>query len=433
MWAQNLSYDGLESIELIVEPQPADKRYGYLEPDRFGEVITLLSQSRGRYVSNPDEITGQVITLKITQDGEVHTVANLANTYLSIDGDYYDAGYDWLSGWDELLKAYDAAPKQNTGSQNQGIGGASVDVPLSVQNAESYISQVLGSLVITSDGYVTFKLPDYIPKSDDGATELTITLNATFTSEPSTYSVQNLLDSETDWQGGDVYRGRLEAERGELTDVMLRVAFMTRIDENTYREYCADFIELSAPFSYDLSSGYHKPSVDIDQNGGLASLTYTLKEGGRFSVELTVPDDMLLSQTEESGCLLSRDGAAVGSINIYKFAATDSYALSDVDASADDLPMQIFSTVALSNHAGYENYSVRKSSETGACATAQFVWQDLSSSPNAASASWQQCDCILAYDWSVAFYFVEIKLNPEVLSHDELEALCDKIILSAAD
>lgn len=41
------------------------------------------------------------MTLTVTmKDGSVHTVANNANTYLVIDGESFDAGYDWLSGWD---------------------------------------------------------------------------------------------------------------------------------------------------------------------------------------------------------------------------------------------------------------------------------------------------------------------------------------------
>ena len=33
------------------------------------------------------------------KDGTEHQVGNLGNTYLYIDGDYYDAGYEWLSSW----------------------------------------------------------------------------------------------------------------------------------------------------------------------------------------------------------------------------------------------------------------------------------------------------------------------------------------------
>ena len=91
--------------------------------------------------------------------------------------------------------------------------------------------------------------------------------------------------------------------------------------------------------------------------------------------------------------------------------------------------MQIFAMVALSNHAGYDEYTVRKSTDSSAVATAQYIWQDLSEAAgNAASIPWQKQDCILAYDWSVFDYFVEIKLD-DVFEYPELEAIADSLTL----
>ena len=41
----------------------------------------------------------------------------------------------------------------------------------------------------------------------------------------------------------------------------------------------------------------------------------------------------------------------------------------------------------------------------------------------------QEQGCVLAYDWNICDYFVEIKLEDEIFDQSALEALADSLIL----
>ncbi|GEM_PF-4420004 len=99
-WAKNISVSEVERIELVVMPGIENERYRLFQEEEFEDVITLINQSRGSYLTNPEELAGGAVTFYITtKNGICHTVTNIGNTQLCIDGDYYDAGYDWLSSW----------------------------------------------------------------------------------------------------------------------------------------------------------------------------------------------------------------------------------------------------------------------------------------------------------------------------------------------
>lgn len=100
-WAQGLDAAEVERIELLVEPSAPEQRYHLFTAEELPGVVEHIRQSRGRLVKEPEGLAGGGMTLTVTmKDGSVHTVANNANTYLVIDGESFDAGYDWLSGWD---------------------------------------------------------------------------------------------------------------------------------------------------------------------------------------------------------------------------------------------------------------------------------------------------------------------------------------------
>lgn len=103
-----------------------------------------------------------------------------------------------------------------------------------------------------------------------------------------------------------------------------------------------------------------------------------MTDGSRVSLSLSLPDDIEFTSTGDLRLGLTRDGGSVGSIALYPLATTDPDDLATVDTAANSLPMQIFAMVALSNHAGYDEYTVRKSTDSSAVATAQYIWQDLS-------------------------------------------------------
>ncbi len=99
-WAKKLSVRDVEKIELIVMPSSENEKNRLLDDVEFDDIIALINESRGKYIENPEELAGGSTTYYITlTDGTRHFVSNSGNRYLIIDGDYYDAGYNWLSSW----------------------------------------------------------------------------------------------------------------------------------------------------------------------------------------------------------------------------------------------------------------------------------------------------------------------------------------------
>lgn len=300
-------------------------------------------------------------------------------------------------------------------------------LPLTEQSAAECIAQTLGTLTLHSDGTVSFSLPDTIPVSEDGKTAMAVNLSATFSDAPGSYSVQEMLDDRRGWNGGDKFVGSLESERGELVGVTMGVFFWTEVDTDAYETYAGDSIELTAPFVYDTPAGYTAPGLQFTQNGTALQITCSMRDGSKPQISFTLPEGISASNSDSSleyHLLLLREGKSVGSVTLYPFGASDAETLAGVDTAASSLPMQIFSTVALSNHAGYEEYQVRQSWDSGCIATAQYMWQDLSTSNgDTPSIPWQQMDCVLAYDWNMMPYFVEILLDEDGFSEEIADSI----------
>lgn len=99
-WAKKLKVSDVEKIELVKMPSEEKERYQQLDNSEFSDIVTLINKSQGKYIKNPEEMSGSSITFNITlTNGKKHYVCNSVNNYLIIDGDYYDAGYNWLSSW----------------------------------------------------------------------------------------------------------------------------------------------------------------------------------------------------------------------------------------------------------------------------------------------------------------------------------------------
>ena len=309
-------------------------------------------------------------------------------------------------------------------------------VELNEATGKACIAEILGTLTLHQDNTVSFSIPEHIPVSTDGKTKLMISLSATYSGETAT--VDSMLESQTGWKNGETYRGSLKSERGELLSVWLRVCFAAYEDENTYIEYLSGYNELTPPFVYDTPAGYTEPSVAVDQQGREASILYTMRDGYITQLSFTLPEGVTITEYENAEpyqLFFLKDEEIIGRISLHKFGTIDSEELSYVDTGADQLPMQIFSEVALSNHAGYENYQVRKHSDTGATATAKHFWQDLSQTDeygSAAAIPYQQINCILTYDWDVMPYFVEMIFTEEAVPETELASLAKDIRLTDA-
>lgn len=99
-WAKKLNIRDVEKIELIERSSSENEHNRLLGESEFEDIIALINESRGKYIENPEEPAGGSITYYITlTDGTRHYISNSGNSYLIIDGDYYDAGYNWLSSW----------------------------------------------------------------------------------------------------------------------------------------------------------------------------------------------------------------------------------------------------------------------------------------------------------------------------------------------
>ena len=129
-WAKSLHAEDIQSIELIVQPSHDQERYKKYEPEEFTKIVELVNQSRGKFVKNPEEIVGGGQTFYITtKDSVIHQFLNTGNKYLMIDGDAFEAGYEWLRKWnyngdsavpDEFWKKV-TLPLSVSGGSEQGL------------------------------------------------------------------------------------------------------------------------------------------------------------------------------------------------------------------------------------------------------------------------------------------------------------------------
>ncbi len=102
-WAKDLSAEDVASIELVVLPQNADKQYKIFAPEEINGVISLIRETRRTrlsYCRYPEALNGGATSFYLQmKDGSEHTFQNIGNVYLVIDGDYYNADYNWLNSW----------------------------------------------------------------------------------------------------------------------------------------------------------------------------------------------------------------------------------------------------------------------------------------------------------------------------------------------
>ncbi|PWM22484.1 MAG: hypothetical protein DBX44_07025 [Oscillospiraceae bacterium] len=405
-----------------------------LSAAQISELESRLRLLSGMRRSNEAEGLTPLYSLVVqTEDQTVWKFDNYSETRPLVFTQYEGKGYqitdpDFCDYLRRVCTGEDIAPAQPSAS-----------LPLTEQSAGDFIAATLRTLTLYEDGAVSFSLPGQIPSSGDPNTRLTISLSATYATDPGSYTIQRLLDWETGWQDGDSYRGQLDLTQGELEGLSMRVAFQTEVEEGLYQEFAANFLELHPPFSYGQPAAFSPPSVTITPQGRQTRLTYSLQDGTCFVLSLSLPDGLSLTRSADSDfgtpvLLLQQLEDTIGTISLYPFGSSDRETLESAVSPAEDLlPMPVFSPIALSNHAGYEDYQVRRSSDTGACATARYLWQDLQHSAGAAAeAPWLQADCVLAYDWSVLPYFVEIQTADGLLSQASLAALAESISLNPA-
>lgn len=298
--------------------------------------------------------------------------------------------------------------------------------------AQQTVQLILGTLRITEENGISFHIPTLPPKAEDG-TELFITLNATCRLQDGSYKVQRLVDDVTGWKSGDVMAVSPTMDKdSELIRIMLRASYRTPMGENSWKELTASYVELTAPFVYNAAPILEEPSASIEYKNGESLIHVNLQDGSRALLSLALPEGFALAENWEKSIdpamppaiAVLWQGDAVGTLRLYPFSG----AHDEVDPAAEELPMPIFAAVALSNHVNYEKYAVVHCTDTGAAATAKYRWQQLEAAVgNAAELPWYSRDCILAYDWSAMSCYMELTLEEELLSPQELEKVAHSV------
>ncbi|ADY55591.1 peptidase M56 BlaR1 [Syntrophobotulus glycolicus DSM 8271] len=109
-WANNLSVNDVQSIEMVISPSERENYYKEFSSEEFGPIIKIINASKGQKVNAPDELGSTTTLYIITKEGTVHTYQNLRNAYLVIDNVYLSANSSWLASSFKDLKGDASLP-----------------------------------------------------------------------------------------------------------------------------------------------------------------------------------------------------------------------------------------------------------------------------------------------------------------------------------
>ncbi|MCI9457899.1 MAG: hypothetical protein HFE44_13175 [Oscillospiraceae bacterium] len=178
--------------------------------------------------------------------------------------------------------------------------------------------------------------------------------------------------------------------------------------------------------------------------GGPINMTFPkeLTTGGNgkgYHISMALPEGM--SAVEIMGAeasnlplpsfAITANGETAGTITFYPFAA-DAEDLQSVDTSSEDLPMQIYATIALANHADYHNgYEPVSHTDTASVALCRPLIHDIENyAGHTPDAPWIEYDGILAYDMAGEPYFMCVLFHADILSHEQLAEIAKSVSFS---
>ena len=184
--------------------------------------------------------------------------------------------------------------------------------------------------------------------------------------------------------------------------------------------------------------------ADNEGRSGNSDVTITLlaqnEDGKNYSVSLALPDGMSAAETATGegselplpSFVIQQNGETVGTLTFFPFATDNPDDLQSVDTASESLPMQVYATIALANHADYHNgYEVVSSTDTACTAICRPLIQDIENyAGHTPDAPWTEYDGILAYDLSGEPYFLSMVFNADLISHQQLIDLAKSISFS---
>lgn len=173
-WAKSLEEGEVAYGELVVFNQEPEKQYRYFSGEEVSELVALIRESRGTYLESHEEMEGGSIFFYLTmEDGTTHQVGNMGNTYLFIDGDYFDAGYDWLSTWEDRFGAgNDRLPPGFLGDVPQDAGEIFQARVIEIGNGTLLVEPVEGSWELSSADRITVPIRHMDPSPEPEAGDL---------------------------------------------------------------------------------------------------------------------------------------------------------------------------------------------------------------------------------------------------------------------
>lgn len=334
------------------------------------------------------------------------------------------------------------------------------------ENSQSYIDELLNSLTISGSGEVTLTLPsqealDVISRQADegtfakGKTELRVMVHSSAYQGEGVYDNRTLIDSTSvlsklpggmdGWTAGGSWQSQLDLTAGSFNGLVAYASLTAKSQSDGQEQMLASGTLELTPQDYQPDGnsdtiyyfGYGDSQITFDENDDAGTnLVLTFTSGEKSAVTMELPHNCELREKTGAGedgefptYILWKSGKQAGQLKFYDLGTQQPQELKSVDTAKNQLPMQIFAGVALSNHAGYENYRVQRSSKTGAAATATFWWQDLQKDTelSAAEIPVENTPCILAYDWQKMPVFLELIAEQDAFTRQELTALAKSI------
>ena len=125
-WLNSLDAAQVRQIELVAMPGGENERYANItDGEEISGIVATLREGSGRYVAEPEALAGGGLSFYLTmQDGSRHHVANNGNVYLVVDGDSFEADYQWLASLDEYASLADSPLPEDFSFETAAAGSA---------------------------------------------------------------------------------------------------------------------------------------------------------------------------------------------------------------------------------------------------------------------------------------------------------------------